>query len=151
MKNKFMFLVLFSFALVACENLMLPNMNGNGNGNGNGNSLLQKMDKMSNEMDKLMMTKDPDHDFAMMMKTHHKGAIDMANYEISHGDDAKILGMAKKMKEMQTMEIAELDSFMEAHTMMPDSMGGMAFMEASKMAMDKMDSLVKKTIFKQRL
>ena len=48
------------------------------------------------------------------------------------------------MKEMQTMEIAELDSFMKAHTMMTDSMGGMAFMEASHMAMHKMDSLVKK-------
>jgi len=138
MKNKFMFLVLFSFALVACENMMLPPMNGNGN------PLLQKMNKMSNEMDKLMMTKDPDHDFAMMMKTHHKGAIDMANYEMSHGNDAKILGMAKMMKDMQTMEIAKLDSFMKAHMMMPDSINGMAFMEASHMAMHKMDNLVKK-------
>jgi len=135
-----MFLVLFSFALVACENMMLPNMNGNGNGN----PLLHKMDKMSNEMDKLMMTNDPDHDFAMMMKIHHNGAIDMANYEISHGNDTKILDMAKMMKDMQTIEISELDSFMEAHTMMPDSMGGMGFMKASEMAMDKMDSFVKK-------
>lgn len=85
MKNKFVFLVLFSFALVACENMMLPDMNGNSNAN----PLLQKMDKMSNEMDKLMMTKDPDHNFAMMMKSHHKGAIDMANYELSHGSDDK--------------------------------------------------------------
>ena len=138
MKNKFMLLVLFSFALVACENIVEPNNNGKDN------PLKQKMEKMSDEMDKLIMTHDPDYDFAMMMKTHHQGAIDMANYELIHGDDDELIGMAQMMKDMQQMEIAELDSFMKAHTMMPDSMmNGMAFMEASKMAMHKMDSLVK--------
>ena len=137
MKNKFMLLVLFSFAIIACENIIDPHENGKGN------PLKQKMEKMSDEMDKLMMTKDPDHDFAMMMKSHHKGAIDMANYELIHGDDDKLIGMAQMMKDMQQMEIAKLDSFMKAHTVMPDSMNGMAFMEASKMAMHKMDSLVK--------
>lgn len=102
--------------------------------------LMQIMQSMSEDMNTMTMTKDPDHDFAMMMKLHHQGAIDMATYELANGNDNVIKAKAQMMKDAQAMEIMELDSFMNAHTVMPDNVAGMAFMDASEMAMNKMDS-----------
>ena len=102
--------------------------------------LMQIMQSMSEDMNTMAMTKDPDHDFAMMMKLHHQGAIDMAVYELANGNDNVIKAKAQMMKDAQAMEIMELDSFMNAHTVMPDNVAGMAFMDASEMAMNKMDS-----------
>ena len=93
------------------------------------------MMSMDSTMDKLIMTGDPDHDFAMMMKVHHQGAITMANYELSNGTDATIKAMAQKMKDAQAKEIASLDSFMMAHS---PSGSNMAFETAADAAMDKM-------------
>ena len=62
----------------------------------------------------------------------------MADYELQHGDDETMKDMAKKMKDEQQMEIQELESFMKDHTIKPDEGDGMAFMQASEIAMDKM-------------
>lgn len=102
--------------------------------------LMQIMQSMSEDMNTMTMTKDPDHDFAMMMKLHHQGAIAMATYELANGNDNIIKAKAQMMKDAQAMEIMELDSFMNAHTVLPDNVAGMAFMDASEMAMNKMDS-----------
>ena len=107
--------------------------------NNSDSPLMQIMQSMSANMDTMTMTKDPDHDFAMMMKMHHEGAIDMATYELANGNDNVIKAKAQMMKDSQAMEIMELDSFMNAHTVMPDNVAGMAFMEASEMAMNTMD------------
>lgn len=101
--------------------------------------LMQIMEIMSEKMDAMTMTKDPDHDFAMMMKMHHQGAIDMATYELKNGNDNAIKAKAQMMKDAQAMEIMKLDSFMNAHIVMPDNIAGMAFMEESEMAMNTMD------------
>lgn len=107
----------------------------------NSNSpLMQIMDSMSEKMDAMTMTKDPDHDFAMMMKLHHQGAIEMATYELTNGNDNVIKAKAQTMKDAQAMEIMELDAFMNTHSVMPDNIAGMAFMEESEMAMNTMDS-----------
>ena len=108
--------------------------------NNSDSPLMQIMQSMSEDMNTMTMTKDPDHDFAMMMKLHHQGAIDMAVYELANGNDNVIKAKAQMMKDAQAMEIMELDSFMNAHTVMPDNIAGMAFMEASEMAMNTMDS-----------
>ena len=108
--------------------------------NNSDSPLMQIMQSMSADMDTMTMTKDPDHDFAMMMKMHHQGGIDMATYALVNGSDNEIKAIAQMMKDAQSMEIMELDSFMNAHTLMPDNMAGMAFMEASEMAMNTMDS-----------
>ncbi len=102
--------------------------------------LMQIMQSMSEDMNTMTLTKDPDHDFAMMMKLHHQGAIDMATYELANGNANVIKAKAQMMKDAQAMEIMKLDSFMNAHTVMPDNLAGMAFMDASEMAMNKMDS-----------
>ena len=44
------------------------------------------------------MSGDPDVDFAMMMRIHHQGAIDMANAELSNGKDPQMKKMAKAIE-----------------------------------------------------
>lgn len=69
------------------------------------NEMMQIMHDMSAEMDAMTMTKDADHDFAMMMKMHHQGAIDMGNRALEKGDNTTIKTMAQNMINMQQMEI----------------------------------------------
>ena len=56
---------------------------------------------------------DTDRDFAMMMKVHHQGAIDMAQVELKSGKDAKMRAMAKRIIEAQQKEIKEFDQWLE--------------------------------------
>ena len=73
------------------------------------------MNKMMQDMKTMQMTGDPDNDFAMMMKSHHMGAIEMANIEISSGKDADLKAMAQKMISDQQKEINEFNSFLSSH------------------------------------
>ena len=95
----------------------------------------QSMDSMMNMTG---MSHDPDHDFARMMKMHHMGAVEMADKVIAIGNDVTIKAIATKMKVAQMREIAQLDSFTNAHTAMMDMNTGLKFMEESDMAMKKM-------------
>ena len=104
------------------------------------NMLMEKMHSMSAGMKQMQMTMDPDHDFAMMMKMHHMGAIDMAGSELWNGNDQTIKEMAQMMKDAQQMEIAELDSFLNVHAAVPDNEHGMEFINASDAAMSEMDA-----------
>jgi len=63
------------------------------------------------------MTGDADHDFATMMREHHKGAIDMARVELEHGKDPELKSLAQKMIEDQSREIKQLDEWLEKHPM----------------------------------
>lgn len=135
MKSKFIMIVLFSFAFLACEEII----DHHGKNDNEHHPLVKIMDQMSENMDHMEMTHDPDYDFAMMMIEHHMGAIDMADYELKHGDDQELMDMAQMMKEMQQGEIEELEAFMDDHTVTVDHENGTAFMEASETAMDKMD------------
>jgi len=80
------------------------------------NEMMKIMHGMMTEMEMMTMTKDPDHDFAMMMKMHHQGAINMAQYEIDNGDDAEMIAIAQKIKDAQLAEIAQLNVFLASHT-----------------------------------
>lgn len=73
------------------------------------------MHTMMAKMMAMPMSKDPDDDFAMMMKIHHQGAIDMANAELKDGDDAKMKEMAQKIIDAQKAEIVQLEAFMAVH------------------------------------
>lgn len=86
-------------------------------------------------MDSLKMTNDPDDDFAMMMRVHHKGAIDMGNLELKEGKDTTLQRMTRKMIADQRKEIAELDSFLLAHDPVDNEP---KFSQEAMMAMDKM-------------
>lgn len=103
--------------------------------NMNSNPLLKIMHDMHTQMDTMKMTMDPDYDFAKMMKVHHQGAVSMATYELANGTDSTIKSMAQKMKDEQTSEIAQLDSFMAAFK--PSGMS-MAMMDSMDAAMNRM-------------
>lgn len=102
------------------------------------NEMMTIMHDMSTEMSSMTMTDDADHDFAMMMKMHHQGAIDMGNKELEKGDDPTIKAMAQSMITMQQAEIGELESFLTSHSPEASTEGEMWGMEAIK-AMERMD------------
>ena len=77
--------------------------------------LMAAMSKMHANMEGMKMSGDMDHDFAMMMRTHHMGAIEMAKVEMARGKDKQIKEMASKMITDQTKEIAKLDKWMAQH------------------------------------
>jgi uncharacterized protein (DUF305 family) len=79
------------------------------------NKMMTIMHQMMARMDSMPMSGDPDDDFAMMMKMHHQGAIDMANEQLKSGDDATVKTMAQKVIASQQAEITELDAFMASH------------------------------------
>jgi uncharacterized protein (DUF305 family) len=65
------------------------------------------------------MTGDTDQDFAIMMREHHKGAIEMARVELEHGKDPELKSLAQKVIEDQSREIKQLDEWLEQHPMGP--------------------------------
>lgn len=79
------------------------------------NKMMQIMHSNMDKMMAMQMSMDPDDDFAMMMKMHHQGAIDMANEELKSGDDAKMKEMAQKIITAQQAEIVQLDAFLAVH------------------------------------
>jgi uncharacterized protein (DUF305 family) len=71
------------------------------------------MNNMMHQMQSMSPTGDADYDFAMMMKHHHQGAIDMAKSEIAGGTDDQLKQMAQKMIDQQQKENAEFDKVMQ--------------------------------------
>jgi len=60
----------------------------------------------------MKMTGNVDVDFAMMMRIHHLGAIDMAEAELRGGKDPQMKKMAKSIIAAQKKEIATFDKFL---------------------------------------
>ena len=81
------------------------------------------MRDMSGKMTSMPMSGDPDVDFAMMMRIHHQGAIDMATAELSSGKDAQMKKMAKAIIAAQKKEIAQFDAHLAKHGHPADQMG----------------------------
>jgi uncharacterized protein (DUF305 family) len=75
----------------------------------------QAMNSMMQQMKTITSTGDPDHDFAMMMKHHHQGAIDMAKPEVNGGQGATLKALAQKIIKDQPKEISVIDNFMQEH------------------------------------
>lgn len=72
------------------------------------------MHQMMNDMHQLPMTGNVDKDFALMMRSHHQGAVDMAQFEISNGNDDSLKKMAVEIAEEQKREIKELEVLIAA-------------------------------------
>ncbi len=70
---------------------------------------------MANDMKTMQMTKNTDQNFARMMIFHHESAIKMAKAETSHGMNADLKGIAKKMIADQTKEIEEFKKWLSAN------------------------------------
>jgi uncharacterized protein (DUF305 family) len=82
-------------------------------------AMMDSMHRMQQGMMGKPMTGDADHDFATMMREHHKGAIDMARVELEHGKDTELKSLAQKVIEDQSREIKQLDEWLERHPMGP--------------------------------
>ena len=74
-------------------------------------SMMSGMDNMK----QMKSTGDVDKDFAMMMKMHHEGALDMAKIELASGKSPELKKMAKGIIASQTKEIARFDKWLKNH------------------------------------
>ena len=70
------------------------------------------MKSNDDKMSSMKMTGNADVDFAMMMRVHHQGAIDMAQAELRDGKDAQMRKLATNIIAAQKKEIAQLDRFL---------------------------------------
>ncbi len=105
------------------------------------------MDNSMQQMHSMKPTGDPDYDFAMMMKHHHQGAIDMAISEVAGGTDEEMKQMAQKMIDEQQKENAQFDQFMQGKQPTGNSdygqrtMGMMTPMSDIKMESSSLDAM----------
>ena len=76
------------------------------------------MRKMNRDMRK-PMTGDADQDFARMMLSHHRGAVDMAKVQLQYGKDPELRTLAQKIVEDQSREIAQLQDWLKRHPAKP--------------------------------
>lgn len=77
------------------------------------NSMMSSMMKHMDMMKNMSSMNDPDHDFAMMMKHHHTAATEMAQSEISQGQQEPVKSIARKMVSEQEKDIQQLDNFLK--------------------------------------
>ena len=66
----------------------------------------------NDKMSSMQMTGNADVDFAMMMRIHHLGAIDMAQAELKDGKSPEMRKLAQNIIAAQKKEIAQLDKFL---------------------------------------
>jgi uncharacterized protein (DUF305 family) len=87
-------------------------MGGMHAGTGGSADMKQSMMGGMDGMQKMPMSGDTDKDFAMMMKMHHQGAVDMAQMELAHGKSPAMKAMAKNIIAAQKKEIAHFDGWL---------------------------------------
>lgn len=88
---------------------------GNTAKTGKSMELIMSMESMHKKMAAMWMTGYTDLDFAMMMREHHQGALDMAQVELQKGKDPQMQKMAADIVAAQKKEIAEFDAWIKKH------------------------------------
>ena len=88
-----------------------PSMAGAGMGM-KGMDMKGMMKDNNDKMSSMQMTGNADVDFAMMMRIHHLGAIDMAQAELRDGKAPEMRKMAQAIIAAQRKEISQLDRFL---------------------------------------
>ena len=74
--------------------------------------LMEAMSGMDAKTKETKMTGNVDKDFAMMMKAHHGGAIEMSKGELGDGKVYELKKMAQQIIEEQNKEIIQFDNFL---------------------------------------
>jgi uncharacterized protein (DUF305 family) len=77
--------------------------------------MMKSMQEMHQKMASMPMSGNHDHDFAMMMRSHHQAGIDMAQAELKHGKDPQMKEAAKKIVSEQTKEVKKFDAWLAKH------------------------------------
>ena len=80
-----------------------------------GTDMKTMMKESNDKMASMQMTGRPDIDFAMMMRMHHQGAIEMAQAELKDGKEPQMKKMARDIIAAQKREIAQFDKFLAKH------------------------------------
>ena len=80
-----------------------------------GMNMKDMMKDNNDKMSSMKMTGNIDVDFAMMMRIHHLGAIDMAQAELRDGKNPQMKKMATAIIAAQKKEIAQFDKFRAKH------------------------------------
>ena len=76
---------------------------------------IRAMKSMQEKMMAFVPANDPDKDFVIMMKPHHKAAIDMAKVYLKYGRDAMLRKMAQGMVRDQGREYEEMSAWEARH------------------------------------
>ena len=87
-------------------------MSGAGMGMKDMKDMKGMMKDNNDKMSSLPMSGNADVDFAMMMRVHHQGAIDMAQAELKDGKAPEMRKLAQNIIAAQKKEIAQLDKFL---------------------------------------
>ena len=74
--------------------------------------LMEAMNNMGAKMNETKMTGNVDKDFAMMMKVHHQGAIEMSKGELGDGKEFELKKLAQQIIEEQSKEIKEFNNWL---------------------------------------
>jgi uncharacterized protein (DUF305 family) len=69
---------------------------------------------METKMKSMQMSGDADKDFAMMMKEHHSGAVEMSKKELANGMSARLKQTAQKTITDQNREIREFNDWLSS-------------------------------------
>ena len=93
----------------------MPAMAGTTSMTAGGMDMKAMMKDNNDKMTSMQMTGKPDIDFAMMMRMHHQGAIEMARAELKDGKEPQMKKMAKDIIAAQKKEIADFDKFLAKH------------------------------------
>lgn len=104
-------------------------------GNNAGKALTTAMNNMMRDMQNMAMSGDADHDFAMMMKRHHDGAIEMAAIEMENGRSEELKHLAQKITDDSRTDNMQLTQFMNNHQAPAKATSS----DFSRKAMDKMN------------
>lgn len=91
---------------------MQGSMAGSSSMSGGGMDMKAMMKGMNEKMSSMQMSGNHDIDFAMAMRVHHQGAIDMAEAELRDGKEPQMRKMAKDIISAQKKELAQLDKFL---------------------------------------
>ncbi|MFB9864902.1 DUF305 domain-containing protein [Rufibacter immobilis] len=110
----------------------------------NSNKMMDLMHENMTEMQQVKLTGDPDRDFALLMATHHEGALNMAQEEADNGQDTMLVNMAKKSLQMQKEEKDKLQQFADDQkSAVGDTAKSMQLMAPMRDMMTKMDHNMK--------
>jgi|GEM_PF-487619 len=70
--------------------------------------------QITNDLNQVPITGNADRDFAIMLKSHHQGAVDLAQAESRTGKDNTLKQMAQRIAGVQKTEITALENFVDS-------------------------------------
>lgn len=86
------------------------------------------------QKDTVKLHGDPDYDFAIIMKIHHRHGIAIADEEVKNGSDTAMRSFAGKIKENQENELKELEEYISKNS---PTVNDEAFLKEIKANMQK--------------